>query len=262
MMPIVRNGNGMPERTFATTKEAVEWVRENFAFKKVNASNLLHAADGKPRTAFGFTWSFPPNDDPTWEKYRMFRNNEGSSGPKKHRRRPLVRHGGGLPDRTFENIGDALEWLRDFDNDQTIAPYVLSKALTRLVPTKQGFMWVYAKFWETHEVQQAIIDFDEKERLNANSVERAEARRRRHAEIVQSGRRKSMVVCLKDGVALRVFNSTVDAALWLRENGFEKAFAANIANACRGLLNNAYGFEWDYAEVVTNERKKAPTLLP
>lgn len=47
----------------------------------------------------------------------------------------------------------------------------------------------------------------------------------------------------------KIFNSTRDAAAWLRDNGYPKASHAPIGKNCRGVRYNiAYGYHWEYVE--------------
>lgn len=44
-----------------------------------------------------------------------------------------------------------------------------------------------------------------------------------------------------------VFEYSVDAEAWLRDNGFPRAGRSNIVSCCTGKLGSAYGFTWCYA---------------
>lgn len=43
-----------------------------------------------------------------------------------------------------------------------------------------------------------------------------------------------------------VFDSSLDAEIWLRNNGFPTASRSNISSCCNGKLKTAYGLKWGY----------------
>lgn len=136
---------------------------------------------------------------------------EGTSGVPAASRR-IVHCSNGM---VFESVTNAVEWLRDNGSAKASAS-ALSGAASGVNETAYGYTWSY------------------------------DGKCRKYIEPnVRRGERLEKKVVRSDG---KIFDSLQGAALWLRENGYDKAAASSISRAASDGSRSAYGFHWFYDE--------------